>query len=126
VVDIVDLNNVRNHFGYAGSEFLGDVTDDQLVGIDDLNAVRNYFGATATPPVAASPGVTSTVTSPEAASFAVVRTVLPQAALNSPPRYGMRRKSIAISAPQDVLHFVDRVFDEPDFGPERRQSRRRK
>jgi hypothetical protein len=46
-VDIIDLNNVRNNFGYVGTEFPGDVTDDRVVGIEDLNAVRNNFGATA-------------------------------------------------------------------------------
>jgi len=41
VVDIVDLNNVRNGFGGAG---LGDANHDGSVDIEDLNAVRNNFG----------------------------------------------------------------------------------
>jgi hypothetical protein len=44
VVDLVDLNNVRNHFGDVG---LGDTSPfDGDVDLDDLNAVRNNFGAT--------------------------------------------------------------------------------
>lgn len=43
VVDIVDLNNVRNNFGGAG---LGDTDGNGNVDITDLNNVRNNFGAT--------------------------------------------------------------------------------
>lgn len=42
VVDLEDLNNVRNHFGGTG---LGDTNGDGLVDLEDLNAVRNNFGA---------------------------------------------------------------------------------
>ncbi len=42
VVDLIDLNNVRNNFGGAG---LGDANGDDLVDLEDLNAVRNNFGA---------------------------------------------------------------------------------
>jgi hypothetical protein len=42
VVDIVDLNNVRNNFAGIG---LGDTDGDLDVDINDLNAVRNNFGA---------------------------------------------------------------------------------
>jgi uncharacterized membrane protein len=42
VVDLADLNNVRNHFGGAG---LGDTNADGVVDLEDLNAVRNNFGA---------------------------------------------------------------------------------
>lgn len=42
VVDLVDLNNVRNNFGGAG---LGDANGDGFVDLEDLNAVRNNFGA---------------------------------------------------------------------------------
>lgn len=45
LVDLTDLNNVRNYFGYEGDDFPGDVTGDGVVGLDDLNAVRNNFGA---------------------------------------------------------------------------------
>ncbi len=45
-VDLEDLNNVRNYFGYVGTEFPGDATGDGVVDLDDLNAVRNNFGAT--------------------------------------------------------------------------------
>jgi hypothetical protein len=44
VVDLVDLNNVRNNFGGAG---LGDTNGDDLVDLEDLNAVRNHFGIAA-------------------------------------------------------------------------------
>ena len=43
VVDIVDLNNVRNNFGATG---LGDTDGNGTVDITDLNNVRNNFGAT--------------------------------------------------------------------------------
>jgi ELWxxDGT repeat protein len=44
-VNIEDLNNVRNNFGYAGYDRPGDADGDGVVGIEDLNAVRNHFGA---------------------------------------------------------------------------------
>jgi protocadherin Fat 4 len=46
VVDLVDLNNVRNNFGATGEDVLGDTNGDGVVDLDDLNAVRNNFGAT--------------------------------------------------------------------------------
>jgi len=47
LVNLDDLNLVRNHFGAAGEPGLpGDTFPfDGLVNIDDLNAVRNLFGA---------------------------------------------------------------------------------
>jgi hypothetical protein len=49
IVDMNDLNNVRNHFGAAGAAdgtLAGDtVPFDGQVNIDDLNRVRNHFGA---------------------------------------------------------------------------------
>lgn len=42
VVDLIDLNNVRNNFGGSG---IGDTNGDGLVDLVDLNAVRNNFGA---------------------------------------------------------------------------------
>jgi hypothetical protein len=42
VVDLVDLNNVRNHFGGTAG---GDTNGDGIVDLVDLNAVRNNFGA---------------------------------------------------------------------------------
>lgn len=45
VVDLVDLNNVRNHFGENGPNVVGDTNGDQRVDLVDLNAVRNNFGA---------------------------------------------------------------------------------
>jgi len=41
VVDLADLNNVRNNFGGTG---LGDTNGDDLVDLVDLNNVRNHFG----------------------------------------------------------------------------------
>ncbi|MDZ4781650.1 MAG: pentapeptide repeat-containing protein [Planctomycetia bacterium] len=41
LVNITDLNNVRNNFGGSG---LGDTDGDLDVDINDLNAVRNNFG----------------------------------------------------------------------------------
>ena len=42
VVDLQDLNLVRNNFGNAG---LGDTDGDNDIDLADLNAVRNNFGA---------------------------------------------------------------------------------
>lgn len=45
VVDLVDLNNVRNHFAETGEPILGDTEPfDGTVGLYDLNQVRNNFG----------------------------------------------------------------------------------
>lgn len=44
VVDLVDLNNVRNNFGGNG---LGDTDGNGTVDLSDLNNVRNNFGASA-------------------------------------------------------------------------------
>jgi len=52
LVNLDDLNNVRNHFGDSGpndGSLAGDAYPfDGIVGIDDLNGVRNNFGAVAT------------------------------------------------------------------------------
>jgi hypothetical protein len=49
LVDLEDLNNVRNNFGGTG---LGDTSPfDGDVDLDDLNAVRNNFGAGGANPV---------------------------------------------------------------------------
>ena len=45
IVDLNDLNNVRNNFGATGAGLLGDTNHDDIVDLDDLNAVRNNFGA---------------------------------------------------------------------------------
>lgn len=57
VVDLDDLNNVRNNFGGSG---LGDTDGDNDVDLDDLNAVRNTFGAGSPNPI------------PEPSSFALL------------------------------------------------------
>jgi hypothetical protein len=49
VVDLTDLNNVRNNFGGTG---LGDTDGNGVVDLNDLNAVRNNFGASAPAPIA--------------------------------------------------------------------------
>ncbi len=50
VVDLVDLNNVRNHFGETGENVPGDTDGNGIVDLADLNAVRNNFGASAPSP----------------------------------------------------------------------------
>ncbi len=45
VVDLNDLNAVRNNFGAAGP--VGDENEDGVVDLNDLNNVRNNFGAIA-------------------------------------------------------------------------------
>jgi hypothetical protein len=45
VVDLADLNNVRNNFGATGPGVVGDTNGDGQVDLTDLNAVRNNFGA---------------------------------------------------------------------------------
>lgn len=49
VVDLVDLNNVRNNFGMSGPSVLGDTNGDGHVNLQDLNDVRNNFGDDGTP-----------------------------------------------------------------------------
>lgn len=49
VVNIQDLNAVRNDFGVTGYGTLGDENRDGSVDIHDLNAVRNHFGNHASP-----------------------------------------------------------------------------
>jgi len=52
VVDLNDLNNVRNNFGATGNPILGDTAPfDGIVDLDDLNAVRNNFGGSGAQPV---------------------------------------------------------------------------
>lgn len=53
VVDLEDLNNVRNHFGETGENVPGDANHDGVVDLEDLNAVRNNFGASAPSPAPA-------------------------------------------------------------------------
>lgn len=52
VVDLIDLNNVRNNFGATGDPVLGDTDPfDGKVSLYDLNQVRNNFGRTYPTPV---------------------------------------------------------------------------
>jgi hypothetical protein len=52
MVDLDDLNNVRNHFGEVGTGVVGDtVPFDGIVDLEDLNAVRNHFGEVSPSPV---------------------------------------------------------------------------
>ncbi len=45
LVDLLDLNNVRNQFAQTGNPILGDTEPfDGKVGLYDLNQVRNHFG----------------------------------------------------------------------------------
>ena len=45
LVNVEDLNAVRNHYGESGGNVPGDADGNGVVGIEDLNAVRNNFGA---------------------------------------------------------------------------------
>jgi hypothetical protein len=47
IVNLADLNAVRNNFGASGANVSGDTNGDGLVNLNDLNAVRNNFGAVA-------------------------------------------------------------------------------
>jgi hypothetical protein len=63
VVNIVDLNNVRNNFGANGNPILGDTAPfDGAVTIADLNNVRNNFG---------TGGVSQSVPEPSGIALAV-------------------------------------------------------
>ncbi|MGL4511722.1 MAG: PEP-CTERM sorting domain-containing protein [Lacipirellulaceae bacterium] len=48
IVNLQDLNNVKNNFGLTGSPVLGDARGaiDGVVNLGDLNAVKNNFGQT--------------------------------------------------------------------------------
>jgi hypothetical protein len=45
IVNLADLNAVRNNFGASGANVAGDTNGDGIVNLNDLNAVRNNFGA---------------------------------------------------------------------------------
>jgi hypothetical protein len=49
VVDLSDLNRVRNNFGASGIAVEGDGNGDGQVDLTDLNLVRNNFGAGSSP-----------------------------------------------------------------------------
>lgn len=52
LVDLADLNNVRNHFGEVGGGVVGDTAPfNGVVDLEDLNAVRNHFGEVSPSPV---------------------------------------------------------------------------
>jgi MYXO-CTERM domain-containing protein len=61
VVDLVDLNNVKNNFGGSTPPLLGDTDGNGNIDLVDLNNVKNNFGATAS----------SAVSIPEPTSAAV-------------------------------------------------------
>ncbi|MDZ4780947.1 MAG: hypothetical protein SGJ19_11895 [Planctomycetia bacterium] len=65
VVNVQDLNAVRNNFGSSGDNVGGDANLDWRVDIKDLNLVRNNFGASqsstpaaTTPPPIVAPSAT--------------------------------------------------------------------
>lgn len=61
LVDLTDLNLVRNNFGATGAGVLGDSNGDDKVDLVDLNAVRNNFGGVAPAPMASpSPAAVET------------------------------------------------------------------
>lgn len=47
VVNLVDLNNVKNNFGSPSPPAVGDTDGDGDIDLTDLNAVKNNFGAVA-------------------------------------------------------------------------------
>lgn len=47
VVNLTDLNNVKNNFGSPSPPAVGDTDGDGDIDLTDLNAVKNNFGATA-------------------------------------------------------------------------------
>jgi hypothetical protein len=47
VVDLVDLNNVKNNFGAASPPAIGDTDGNGNIDLVDLNNVKNNFGASA-------------------------------------------------------------------------------
>ncbi|MDZ4783455.1 MAG: hypothetical protein SGJ19_24680 [Planctomycetia bacterium] len=51
VVNVVDLNLVRNNFGSSHEGVAGDTNYDDAVDIEDLNRVRNNFGSVQSSPV---------------------------------------------------------------------------
>jgi uncharacterized membrane protein len=55
-VDLVDLNNVRNHFGEVGENIPGDADGNGQVTLVDLNLVRNNFGTVAGAAAVPEPG----------------------------------------------------------------------
>jgi len=61
VVDLEDLNLVRNHFGQTGDPLPGDTDFDGDVDLEDLNAVRNHFGTS----IAGSPALPAAAVTPE-------------------------------------------------------------
>ncbi len=47
LVDLADLNFVRNNFGELTSNIFGDLSGNGTIDLSDLNSVRNNFGETA-------------------------------------------------------------------------------
>jgi CubicO group peptidase (beta-lactamase class C family) len=87
VVDLTDLNNVRNNFGATGEGVLGDTNGDGIVDLTDLNNVRNNFGATAPAPSAMFAAAPSDNSAPPARTIeAAWEDALLQAQLESSPR----------------------------------------
>jgi hypothetical protein len=76
VVDLADLNNVRNNFGASGPGIIGDTDGNGIVDLADLNAVRNNFGAS-TP----SPTSTPIASAMRTATVAKVKPLATDAAL---------------------------------------------
>jgi hypothetical protein len=73
IVDIKDLNIVRNNFGRSGPSFLGDTNGDGRVNLYDLNDVRNNFGATQAGVSTPEPGTFALAALTIAAGFAGLR-----------------------------------------------------
>lgn len=75
-VDLIDLNNVRNNFGYVGDDRPGDLTGDGAVDLEDLNEVRNHFGEGATSATVAPSAQVVVSTPPTAARDQALETLM--------------------------------------------------
>jgi hypothetical protein len=69
VIDLGDLNNIRNNFGGAG---LGDTNGDGVIDLGDLNNLRNNFGNSLTPPGTPPPASALGSLVPEPTSLALL------------------------------------------------------
>jgi len=96
VVDVTDLNNVRNNFGRAGNTFPGDTNGDGVVNIDDLNAVRNNFGAVAA-------GATAGLSSSAVAHLSASNHQTPVAVVASTQENSLRAMDGALNVRQEQL-----------------------
>jgi hypothetical protein len=91
VVDLLDVNNVRNNFGKNGPSVLGDTNGDGRVNLQDLTDVRNNFGGDGVP--APEPG-TLGLTALAFAALAVARARCFSIASGRRSRRGIGRRRV--------------------------------